>query len=886
VDLFRQFLFRIRAIFHRRSRESEMDEEIRGHLEMERTSIRPEKGGEEAYFEAQRHFGGVDQVKEMCRDEQNLVWVVQPLQDVRYAVRQFARAPGYSCMVVMIFGLGIAVSTALFSVIYAWLLDPYPYAKTSEIWAPSITNPKNGQDLGFQEGDFLAMAQLPGVEATMATSFNSVLLRGDLTPEVVNAPRVSASAFAFLGVQPILGRGLAPSDVKPNGTAESIVVLSFQIWQRLYNGDNGVVGRTIILDDQVYTIVGVMPPRFGWYTNDGLWLPMPLTDLTLRVRPILRLRPGVLPIVAEQQLKSLFLRVAKESPSRYPKDQWSVALLNYLDVSSVSDELRSSLRLLRYAVACLLMIACTNVANLMLARGTARSREIAIRLAIGAGRTRIIRQLLTEGVLMALFGGAVGLLIAFGFTRMIVGLMPPDYLPNESRVTMNLWVLGFTFLVSLVTGILAALAPALQCTKPDLNSALKSGGQNATAGARPVVLRNFLVVVEVALSVVLLVGAGLTIRGFAELSRLNPGYDPSNLLVVRTSLQANRYATLNQRSGFVRDVLERFQGMPGVLSVCVGAPPHFEGDSPYAIAGQGDQTQGRVSVNFVSSDYLSTYRIPLLSGRNLTPNEVVNGARVALITQAAAKLWPSATNPLGRTIELDRLGAPSAKSDLSPDHASKAVTIVGVVEDVRNYSTIDARSPSPPAVFVPYSLRGKIRPTFILRTQGNPRAILGLVRATIRNLDKDIPLAPVWSVEEILGQQVIQPRFNASLFSGLGGAALALAAAGIYGVLSYNVSQRSREIGLRIALGARSFEIQRLILGNGFKLMGIGLLTGLGISEALLQFAKSRVFIVPLNDPTVFAFVAILLSLVALVACLMPARRAACVDPNLVLKNE
>jgi putative ABC transport system permease protein len=487
---------------------------------------------------------------------------------------------------------------------------------------------------------------------------------------------------------------------------------------------------------------------------------------------------------------------------------------------------------------------------------------------------------------LAVLGGAIGLLLANGLTHLIVALMPPSYAPNESRVTMNLWVLGFTFLVSLATGILAALAPALQCTRPDLNEALKSGSQNATAGMRTLGLRNMLVVSEVALAVVLLVGAGLAIRGFSELAHIVPGYDPTNLLVVRTSLQTKQYATLGRRNEFARDALERFQALPGVLSACIGAPPHFERGSPYAIAGQTEQAHSSISLDFVSADYLSTYRIPLLKGRNLSAGEVIRGDPVAVITQAAAKLWPAGMDPIGRTITLDSLAAPSASWDLSQSNPSKEVTVVGVAGDVRDYSTIDPRSPSPPDVFVPYSLRGRIRPVFILRTQGNPRALIGAVRATIRDLDKDIPMFPAWSVEEILGQQVIQPRFNALLFSGLGASALALAAAGIYGVLSYSVSQRTREIGLRMALGARGAAIQRLILRRGFGLLGVGLLAGFGLSVVLTRVVRSQVFIVPLTDPSVFVSVALLLGVVALVACLIPARRAATVDPNVVLRTE
>jgi putative ABC transport system permease protein len=797
------------------------------------------------------------------------------------------KAPSFAVVIVVILGLGIGVSTAVFSVVYAWLIDPYPYAKSSEIWGPAISNPKSpdGQ-YEFQLGDYLAIANLPAVSKAMATSFNSVLLRGDSSPEMITAPRVSASAFDFLGVPPVLGRGLAESDVRPNGEAAPVTVLSFLLWQRHFDADPGIVGRTIVLDNEVYTVVGVMPPRFGWYSEDGLWLPLATTDLKRTVRPIMRLKPGVSKQVAGQQLKALFLRIAKENPDRIKSEGLTATLWNYLDYTVVSGELRDSLRLLEYAVGCLLLIACTNVANLQLARGTTRSREIALRLAIGAGRGRIIRQLLTESVLLSLAGGVLGLALALGLTHLIVVMIPPYFLPNEARVTANSWVMAFTFVVSVATGILAALVPALQCTRPNLNDALKSGGQNATAGSLRTGIRSTLVVLEVALSVVLLVGAGLAARGFVEMSRLKPGYDPDHLLVLIVPLAKADYSTVSQRDAFIRQMLERLRTLPSVASATSGAPPHFAGETHYRIPGRPEVAGERTTLAFIGSDYLKTYRIPLLSGRDIELREVNEAAHVALITEAAAKLWPSGINPLGRTIELDQLTAPGDRSELLPAGAVKVVTIVGIIGDSRNYATTDPRNPPAPEVFVPYSLRPPQGSSFVVRTDGDPIALVKSVRAEVRALDKNLPLYRSFTVAEILGQQTAQPRFNAALFGGLGLSALALAAAGIYSVLSYNVSQRSREIGVRMALGAGHAAIQRLVLGTGMRLLGIGLLTGLALSVGLTRVIKSQVFIVPLADPLVLCAAASVLSVATLFACVVPARRASKVDPMVVLKAE
>lgn len=832
---------------------------------------------------AERHQSGrMDESHAQARAQGGRVWLENFFQDLRYAFRQLEKAPGFAAVAVVTLALGIGVNTAIFSVIYGVLLDPYPYAKSGEIWAPSLVDAKSGRGMGFSVGDYLEMAKLPGVASAMATGFGSVALRGDQAPEIISAPRVSGSAFEFLGVPPILGRGFTPADIKPNGEAEPVTVLSFKFWQARFNGDRAVIGRTITLDDVPHVVIGVMPPRFGWYGNDGLWLPLPTTDPKAGVRPIVRFKSGTTKEVAGQQLLALARRLAEETPQRLPKDGLRAAFSNYLDVTVSSGEMRSSLHLLFYAVGFLLLIACTNVANLLLARGATRRREVAVRLALGAGRHRLIRQLLTESVGLALVGGLCGVLFAFGLTRLIVALMPDFYVPNEARVTMNGWVLAFSVGLSMLTGILFGLAPALQSTRPDVNEALKDGGHGAgTGGIRSARTRDTLVVVEVALSIVLLVGATLAIRGFVELQGIDRGFRTEKTLLLRLPLSPKRYTTLEQRNGFTRALLDRVQALPGVASAAIGTLPGFEAGSGVTIPGQPKPADG-VALNYIGADYLDTLGMALRMGRNLTVQDIAHDDHVALISEAAAKLWVDGASPIGRTIAVDSLVG-GGGMNLPLPNAIKEVTVVGIVADTR---TRDLRGPPPLVVFVPYTLRGPANRTLIVRTQVEPTALVNSIRTELRALDPEQPMLLPQSVDEIMDRQVVQPRFNMVLFGGLAGVALALAAAGIYSVLSYNVAQRTREIGVRMALGAGRADILKLVVGAGSRLIAVGLIAGIGASLALAKIVTSEVFIVPLVDPLALTAAALVLSTAALAACYLPARRASKVDPMVALRCE
>src|SRR5438874_5406429 len=450
-------------------------------------------------------------------------WVEPLAQDFGYAVRSFRRSPVFMLVALLSLTLGIGATSAIFSVIYGVLIAPYPYARPGEIWAPEVRAVDGRGGHVYSLDELRSLADVPAFANVMATSMETVLMTGEFAPESFGGVLMTGNAFNFLGVAPVIGRTIQPTDIRRDGEAEPVVVLSYRLWFRLFEGDPSALGRTLRLNGRPYIIVGVMPPRFGWYGNEGFWLPLSPTRTDVPwINPIVRLAPGVSSAVAEEQLSALNTRLASEKPASFPSQGFTTRLRNYLDVTVASGEMQASLRLLLGAVAFLLLIACANVANLQLARGTARAREMAVRMSIGAGRRRLFRQLLTESMLLSLTGGILGVLFALVAIRSIVGLMPEFYVPNESRVAINVPVLVFSFGVSLLTGVVFGLAPALHSSKPDVTDALKAA-RSTGAGAHGGRMRDLLVVIEVALSVVLLAGAALTVRTFFILQSMDAG---------------------------------------------------------------------------------------------------------------------------------------------------------------------------------------------------------------------------------------------------------------------------------------------------------------------------------------------------------------------------
>jgi putative ABC transport system permease protein len=808
-------------------------------------------------------------------------WLETLGRDLGYAIRSFRRSPSFVLVALLSLTLGIGATSAIFSVIYGVLIAPYPYARPGEIWAPEVRGRDGRGGRAYTLDELRPLSEVPAFADVMATSMETVLMTGEFAPESFNAVLLSGNAFNFLGVPPVIGRTLQPTDIRPDGGAETVVVLSHKLWLRLFEGSPDALGRTLRLNNRPHTIVGVMPPRFGWYGSEGFWLPLSPTRTDVPwINPIIRLAPGISQAVAEDQLSALNQRLAQQKPATFPPQGFTTRLRNYLDVTVASGEMRNSLRLLLGAVGFLLLIACANVANLQLARGTARAREMAVRMSIGAGRRRLMRQLLTESVLLSLVGGALGILFAFGAIRSIVALMPEFYVPNESRVAINIPVLMFSLGVSVITGVVFGLVPALHASKADVTDALRAGRSTGaeTHGGRT---RNLLVVIEVALAVVLLVSAGLTVRTFFVLQNMDPGINAERVLIVGVPLPPAKYTTLEGRNRFAQELLERVSALPGVEAATIGLPLGGP-QSPFSIAGQAPDESKRIGLNLVGADHLRMFGIPLRRGRMFDASEVRRGDRVAVINEAAARLWPVGENPIGARVRLGILERLPPRV-LGDTNQPPEVTIIGVMADTRNAGL---RADPQPTLAAPYSVVAPLQRTLAVRSSGDPNLLLNPVRAEVRAMDPDQPLGRPITLSELQGQEVVQPRFTMALFSAFAALGLALAAAGIYSVLSFHVTRRTHELGVRMALGAPRRHVLGLMLAMGGRLVLVGLVVGVAASVASTRLLRSQLFGVQPTDPLAYAVVVLMLGLVTLVACYIPARRAASVDPIVALRQE
>jgi putative ABC transport system permease protein len=871
-------------------RRKRLEDEMQQHIDLEtQENIDSGMSPLEARQAAMRKFGSAPQAGDQSREAWGWLWPERLWQDIRFALRSFRKDAGFTVVALLSLMLGVGASIALFSVVYGVLIDPYPYAKPDKIWAPAVLGPNDAVrgPHWYSQRELTEMQRLPAFADTMATSVKPVMMTGGINPENFYGVFLTGGAFNFLDVKPLVGRTIQPFDIGPGGEPAPVVVLSYGYWQRFFSGDPHAIGRTITLDDVPHTIIGVMPPRFGWWTNESFWLPLrmdPKDPTGLAV--IVRLAPGVTQHAAEQQLNQINVRFAAERPNDYPKGTLRTILLNYMDITVASGDMSQSLHLLLAAVGLLLLIACVNVANLQLARTTGRAREIAMRLAIGAGRGRLIRQLLTESVLLSVVGGALGVLFALGATRLIVVLIPPDYVPNEARITINGYVLLFSLVVSMLTGILFGLAPALRSSRPNLVDTLKDGGGGATGTLRGGAMRSWLVVAEISLSVILLAGASLAVRGFMQVQNTDPGFQPEKVLRIDVTLAPKRYPTWQQRNTLDRTLLESVANLPGVQAAEIGNEglPYSGFRSPFTIAGQ-PRTDGRqVELALVSSRYPQTLGIPLNRGREFTEAEIESGMRVALINESAARLWPAGQDPVGRTMQIDGLTQAADDPQVLPaPGVAASVTIVGVIGDIKNDGLGGAVFP---AVYLPYTMFAPPQRELAVRTTGDPLALVNAVRLKARDLDKDLAVGKPETLNERLSQETQQPRFFMALFSAFAGLGLALAAIGIYSVISYNVTQRVQEIGVRMALGAKRGDILKLILLIVAKFASLGLAVGLVGSLLIERLVRFQMFTKTSFGAAPLAVIVLLLAAVAMLAAWLPAARAGNLDPVTALRHE
>jgi putative ABC transport system permease protein len=806
-------------------------------------------------------------------------------QDARYAVRMLLKNPGFTLVAALALALGIGANTAIFSVVNAVMIRPLPYRDASRlvmVWEDNRTRGKHQNVIS--PANFLDWKEQNDAFEDMAALYDTRLNLTDVAdPEEIAAQRVTLNMFDLLGAQPMLGRTFEPDDAQP--ARQDSVVLSYGLWQRRFGGNPSIVGQTIKLNSEIYTILGVMPPDYQLFVNNGsltgarpeLWAPMLFgnEDRTRRGRYAMavgRLRQGVTLEQAQSQMTALGDALEKQYPDF--NTGWGINLVPFRE--QFTGEMRKPLLTLLGAVAFVLLIACANVANLLLARAAARQKEMAIRLAIGASRGRIVRQLLIESTVLALLSGAAGLLLAMWGVDALVALGPKSLLP-PGGARLNLVVLGFTMLVALATGVLFGLAPALEASRPNLNDALKEGGKTAASGGRAHRLRNLFVIVEVALALVLLVGSGLLIKSFARLQAVNPGFNAQNLLTVRVSLPYAKYHEEGQSGRFFREALERVRQIPGVRSASAINYLPFAGPGAgtgYSVAGRPFPRPGEwpvVDSRVCDADYFQTMGIPLIKGRTFSEREQMVKSHVVIVNETLARDMFPGEDPIGKRLLIQMMNDPPA------------CEIIGVVGDVK-HSGLDSQVRAMsywPHVELAYPFM-----TLVARTDGNPLAYVAAVRREVQALDNDQPIANVYTMEQLISESVARARFSTTLLAIFAAVALILASVGIYGVMSYSVTQRTHEIGLRMALGADRASVMAMVIRQGMTLAIMGVGVGIIAALALTRLLASLLFSVSTTDPITFITIALTLTGVALAACFVPARRATRVDPMIALRYE
>ncbi|HEX6107349.1 MAG TPA: ABC transporter permease [Gemmatimonadales bacterium] len=795
-------------------------------------------------------------------------------QDLRFALRSLARTPGFALAAVATLALGIGANTAVFSVVHAVLLRPLPFEAADRlvmVWGRHVTIGRETASLP----DFLDWRRdarrFEGMAAVTQTRYN---LAGDGEPEVIRGARATAALFPLLGVGATVGRVFVGDEER--GGASRVVVLSDGFWRRRYGANPDVVGRSIQLSGVPHIVIGVAPPALRLQHDVDVWAPL-VTDTTLGRRAdfltvIGRLRPGVTVPQAQEELSTIAARLEREYPES--NSGWSAEVIG-LQEDMVAG-VRPALLVFMGAVGLVLLIACANVANLMLARITSREREVTIRAALGASRRRLARQLLTESIVLALAGGTVGLLLAVWGVQ-AVRLLEPGTLPRAAEVDLDLEVLGFAIGLALVTGLLFGLVPAWRVLGGDLHAGLKDGGRG-TGASGVQRARAALVLAEVALAFMLLVGAALLLRSFERLQRVDPGFAGQGLLTARIAFPRNGYAEEERRVAFGTELLERLRATPGVRGAALVSDPPLGGNPPawsFLIGGVEQPAPGVVQdalVHFASPDFFSLFGIPLLEGRAFSASDRAGAPPVALIGRALAeRYWPG-QSPLGQRITFG-----------DPADSAAWLTIVGVVGDVRQ-ETLAA--PTHPQAYIPVAQFAPRTVVVGVRGEGDPLALLPTLKRRLAELDPALPLSEIATMDQVVAATLARPRLNAGLLGGFALAALLLATVGIYGVITYGVVQRTRELGIRMALGAGSARLLREVVSQGLLPVAAGL--ALGAVGALLgtRVLRSLLFGVGATDPLTFAGVTVVLLLVALIASYLPARRASRADPMVALRND
>ncbi|MGH9938700.1 MAG: ABC transporter permease, partial [Blastocatellia bacterium] len=829
------------------------------------------------------------------RNPQSKGGIMQTLwQDLRSGARMLVKNPGFALIAIITLALGIGANTAIFSVVNAVLLRPLPYEHPERlvlVWEHFLR--QGLAQIPVSASEFTDYRDQNRVFERIA-AFNTVdyNLTGADTPERLPGAVVSASVFPLLGVKPLLGRTF--TDGENQSGSDNVVVVSHGLWRRRFGADPNFVGKTLTLDGRSYTVVGVMPQGFQFpmslfgvkgvtFTQPAeLWTPVVFTPRQLKIRGsraygvIGRLKPNVTLAQANADAQSIANRMLQQYPNSYTPEGWGASVVSLHD--QVVGKMRPALLVLLGAVGFVLLIACANVANLMLVRAAGRVSEMAIRVALGAARRRLVRQLLTESMLLALLGGALGLILAWWGVELLVALSP-DTLPRMNEVALDRNALGFTLLLSILTGTAFGLAPILQISKLNLNESLKEGSRRASGGSDSQGVRRLSVIVEFALAVALLLGAGLMIKSFWRLMKVDPGFDPQNVLTFQITLPRDGYGKREEVISFYQRAVERVKTLPGVSAAGATTILPLSGsneDQAFIIEGRTPRDLSDVhSVEFriVTPDYFRAMGIPLLAGRYFTDADHDKTPNAAIVNQRLARRHFPGEDPVGKRFTMDDPREPGAVW----------LTIVGVVGDVKHRGLNVESEPEFYAPHRQYSSRSMI---IVARTASDPTDLAAAVHKELAGLDRNLPAYNTRTMERVISESVAQQRMATLLLGVLAALAFILAAVGVYGVMSYGVAQRTHEISIRMALGAQTNDVVKLVMGQGMKLAGAGVLIGLAGAWALTRLMKTLLFGVSATDPLTFIVIPLSFTAVAMLACYIPARRATKVDPMVALHCE
>ncbi|HXJ94339.1 MAG TPA: ABC transporter permease [Terriglobia bacterium] len=834
---------------------------------------------EEARCAALRAFGGVEQVKEEYREKRSLPMIETLAQDLHYGLRQLRRNSGFTVVAVLTLALGIGANTAIFSVVNTVLLQPLPYRDADRlvmVWGndrphgydTDQVSPPDFRDWQSQNRVFEAMAGSTDVMYT---------LTGAGEPAPITGYEFSAEYFRVLGVAPLIGRTFAPEEEQEG--RNHVAVLGYRLWRSRFGGDRNLVGKTITLDGAPYTVVGVMPQTFPDAITQ-LWTPLiipreAVQDRNYRfLRVIARLRPGVTLQQAQTEMNTITERLANAYPKTNKDEGANVMSMR----QNLTGDIRAPLLVLLCAVGLVLLIACANVANLVLARGVARQKEVALRTALGASRGRVVRQLLTESAMLGLAGGALGLLLAYCGTGALVAMFPPTIanlsIPHVDKVPFDAWVLGFALAVSLLTAVIFGLAPALQVCGLDAYESLKESGRTLTGSKQGRRFRNVLATTEVALSVVLLAAAGLTLRSLVHLLRGDLGFNPDHVLSMRVLLPDSKYGKGAQQLAFSNEVLDRIRSLPGVKSAGTVTKLPLSGwwgvrDVALEAQASSQRQKPQAVWSSVTPDYFRSMDITLLKGRYFTNRDDAGSSGVAIIGATLAKRLTGTTNPLGQRIIVAGIRDP--------------LEVVGVVADVHQ---LGLTSDETADLYLPFNQVPVPLICFAIRTAAEPTNLAKAAERAIWEVDKDQAVSDVMGMTQLASESLAPQRVVAILMGIFAALALVLAAIGLYGVIAYSASQRTHEIGIRMALGAGRFEVLRLVVIDGLRLTLLGLSFGLAGALAAMRLLSSLLYGVKAHDPSTLISAATLLTAVALLASYIPARRATSVDPMVALRHE